>query len=123
MKVFEKTCPQCGRKFTSFHRYAIYCSRSCSSASRRKKPLVGKTLLKEGVCPVCEKSFQKRTRNQIYCSERCKRLEDSRKQGRQSLKDPAFIGWRCHDCGKPSDTYRCSACQWKFNQEHKECFV
>lgn len=122
MKVFEKTCPQCGRRFASFHRYAIYCSRSCVSASRRKKPLVvEETPFGEAVCPACGKTFQKKMRIQIYCSRVCQKKTTNAEQRRRDWTE--YTGWRCHDCGRPSDTYRCPVCQRKFNQVHKECFV
>ena len=122
----RKKCTVCGKNFFAYSRTIKYCSWACEQeAIKARRQAEEAPPEPDAVCPVCGKAFRKKQKTQVYCSEKCRRCQEDCNQGkrRQSQKDPKYLGWRCHDCGKPSGTYRCPACQRKFQHKHQECFA
>ncbi len=77
----------------------------------------------ERVCPACGKTFIANIWNKIYCSAECHnsipldhRIKPQRKKKKARVHhlsyDPDTPQRHCHDCGKPTNDYRCEAC-WK----------
>lgn len=88
------------------------------------------------VCANCGRHFAPKVHNQIYCSSFC-REEAAGKASRravQSVPDAvpdedyddleelgpvlALYNRKCHDCGKPTNDYRCPECRRKWQIKH-----
>ena len=89
-------------------------------------------------CPVCWERFKSATSKRKYCSLECKATAWSKRSGRdydevlESLKEQenkrtkqktryghgAPCAWRCHDCGRKTDLYRCPDCKAKWLKKH-----
>ena len=66
-------------------------------------------VLRKKTCPVCGNQFAPLTEAQKFCCSTCRkqaaikgRVKAVRKRGKYTRK--------CHDCGKPTDNFRCSKC-------------
>ena len=60
-------------------------------------------------CAVCGTPFEAKTVNALYCSKECK----NKAFGLRTYETRQIRGTRkCHDCGKPTDNYRCPSC-WR----------
>lgn len=90
-------------------------------------------------CPVCFQHFEvKSYSKRKYCSPECKATAWSKRSGRDydevlesilgtetkrtkqktRYKHGTPCAWRCHDCGRPTDTYRCPKCKEKWLKKH-----
>lgn len=71
-------------------------------------------MVEYGKCLVCGKEFVTHRRNRKFCSERCA----SAYRREYSTGQVPFVRV-CHDCGTPTNDYRCPACLAKFRAKHK----
>ena len=81
-----------------------------SRTGRRR--LYGKT------CPVCGGQFRTEVRRRRFCDRICasaSRAGISREAW--LLEHGLYHGRRCHDCGEPTNDYRCPACWAKIRGE------
>lgn len=68
-------------------------------------------------CPCCGKDFIPETNGQRFCDKACAYAYKSgitRKEW--LLEHNQFHSRRCHDCGKPTDNYRCPKCWEKIRK-------
>ena len=111
-----KACAVCGAEFHTARTSQVCCSQKCRRerklALQRIRRRVDKPQpqVKELVCPVCGKQFQCEIVRK-YCSEECRRqarkesyAQHSKQVSCDLLPPPTR---KCHDCGKPTDDYRC----------------
>lgn len=110
---FEKTCAQCGKKYTALTTTQRYCSKECSSAAQGYRPLT-----KERQCPTCGKKFISTAPAQKYCSTECR--------PNYNFKPPRVaIRKVCERCGKeytvtsPNQRYCSAECR----QALRECVI
>lgn len=86
-------------------------------------------------CVVCGKEFRTMSKR-MYCSDECRIIAHARRHGqnpeetlkrfknqsKSRKKNARYYGlykeapnhWRCVDCGRPSNTYRCLECKDKW---------
>ena len=113
------TCPECGSVFGSKLPAAKYCSVKCRDAAEEKrKAQHGYT------CAVCGKTFHPAGTRQSrkYCSAECaKKAQNAQcvqyqtQISRDLLPPPTR---KCHDCGAPTDNYRCKKCLEKWRAKN-----
>lgn len=107
MTEIKKTCPVCGREFTTVYSYKKYCSKECyyTALLRREnekhKPV---TELYKKICPECGKEFLAKYKNRRYCSEECRLAVNRLNAKEQALKK------RYYRCRKKHDN--CSWCEY-----------
>jgi hypothetical protein len=96
-KGFIKKCPVCSKKFrvTECHKDQIYCSKECSSISKRNENTNHIPHIVSKVCEYCNKPFSVgyRSRNQKFCSTKC-----------YGLSVRVRIKKICPTCGKEFET-------------------
>ncbi|WP_297668962.1 hypothetical protein [uncultured Desulfovibrio sp.] len=93
--------------------------RSCGRVCRKPvAELVAAAFPSRG-CVVCGRQFEPHTSNARCCSPECARIVDNRRPhgalraascSNRAVDAPQR---RCHDCGKPTNNYRCAACWQK----------
>lgn len=120
-KVGVPKCVVCGAEITQPGRYR-YCSEECYrkgwKASHRKEPEMK-------ICVECGAEFETVYSRQITCSAECRAARQRKIMAvhnglRKFHKDrPRIRGMEnktrfCHDCGKPTNNYRCDECWEKF---------
>lgn len=88
-KILIKSCQQCGKIFSSYHRINLkYCSMNCYSQKRADAP-TGKPL-KEYICHQCGKIFKRREIDKSqFCSRKCSSFS------RKNLAE-----YICKECGR-----------------------
>ena len=71
-----KTCPVCGKEFSTPYFFKKYCSDECymktknvAACNRYKKTRQAPLATK--ICPVCGKKFETRDSKRVYCSYEC----------------------------------------------------
>lgn len=100
----KRNCPCCGDAFETRRKAQRYCSRTCSSVDRRRKPII---------CPTCGEDFVPQRREQRFCCRSCSKVLDrnpnwlgdaaqtktkrDRIQSRLSL-----VGVACEICSEPA---------------------
>lgn len=117
----RRICPTCGRTFWTYHgSKREYCSHECRIASCNNR--------KERSCLTCGRRFVPRTRTQRCCCERCRQKRAEALKAAEAAKGnvpttaprPEPRGRlrrnqrHCHDCGKPTNDYRCPRCRRKW---------
>lgn len=86
---YEKTCPQCFRRFRTDSANKVYCSGACTDAARRDREVSirnskcvsarrGKRYRK--TCHICGKEFTAMSDSRKYCSEGCKKAAESKRR-------------------------------------------
>lgn len=136
-KTYTRTCPICGKKFTTNRHNNIYCSIECKGIAmvRVHKKAVRNYLNKEKtkriearektirVCPICNKEFTPLESHQKYCSNECavKGGKIVQKQSRQNRKEKIreYLRNRYHEQkAKQGDTIKvCPMCGKEFTPE------
>ena len=113
------TCPECGKIFGSNLSAAKYCSTKCRDAAEKKR----KEAHHGHICAVCGKEFALEGRHsRKYCSEECAKKAQNAQcvqyqtQIRNELLPPPTR--KCHDCGAPTDNYRCKKCLAKWRSKY-----
>ena len=123
---YHKTCAYCGKVYIAHAIHGMYCSNACKKAAY-KQPMFGDP--RQGAvlsCPVCGKEFVQTKEHRIYCSFECAKIAKNNgvpkadKKSKTSYLPPSRF---CHDCGCPTDDYRCPECWTKFRAKHSENFV
>lgn len=111
--VWKKVCPVCGTSFETGLKYTKYCPEHRNA----KKAGKGRSHV-PGVCAQCGRPFYGHG-NARFCGDACRRRH-SEAEGRESpRRKPDAVAVRaCHDCGRPTADYRCSACWEKFRQRY-----
>ena len=72
--------------------------------------------LRKKTCPVCGKEFVPYSEAQKFCCTTC-RKQAAIKGRVKSIKKGSRRTRRCHDCGKPTDNYRCEKCWYKLRSK------
>lgn len=113
-------CHTCGQSFEVRpyrEHLAKYCSRECQSLAFQKNN-------KKCKCKCCGKEFPGRG-NAIFCDKACGHAfraglsrEEWLEEHPQSNQS-TLLKRKCHDCGKPTNNYRCSACWEKLRSEYE----
>ena len=115
-----RVCAECGKYFGSKLPAAKYCSAECREAAKQKR----KRKPEGFVCAVCGKSFHptRDRQSRKYCSRECaekgrREYQAQRTMGiRDALMPPPTR--KCHDCGKPTDDYRCAECKARWRAKY-----
>lgn len=113
-------CAECGKYFGSNAPAVKYCSTECRDAAEKKR----KGEPEEFVCATCGKAFRlaRKGQSRKYCSPECadkgRRAYQVQRsmEIRNSLLPPPTR--KCHDCGKPTDDYRCAECKAKWRAKY-----
>lgn len=110
-------CQQCGRMFEvtpSREHSARYCSKKCKDkAAQTRGPQK---------CKCCGKEFPAKG-NAAFCDKACGyafRAGVSREEWLEAhpqSNQSTLFKRKCHDCGKPTNNYRCSDCWGKLCSE------
>ena len=108
----------------------LYCSPKCAkleraaveSAKKGKNPRGVPPQLKPRMCPHCGKVFKPKKGKQKLCSLACAYAANRAPRVHTQLQgsDTPLDGWKCVDCGCPSDTYRCPPCKLIFDSKRGE---
>lgn len=113
----ERFCLVCGSEFKPRSWQQHCCCKAC--AHERVRALAQGQVMHVH-CLRCNKVFTTMRRKNIYCSKEC---EVAAVEQNQIVKFGGdYHPWRCHDCGRPSETYRCPDCAAAWKRRHKECF-
>lgn len=120
---YSITCVVCGKAFKAIMPNAKVCSHKCRLKYRRVRArrLANKKSLSNGnICPICGKKFGGRVRK--YCSVECRKKAINAYSAQRSIEISRDLlpppTRRCHDCGAPTDNYRCEACLAKWRAKH-----
>lgn len=107
--TYEKTCPICGKDFTTTNSNQIYCSVDCYylNAKQRQKEQhrLQKNLaqfsrqLEKKTCPICGKDFEPNSKAQIYCSKQCRDVA-FQIQYREKHYSSVHETRKCEFCGR-----------------------
>lgn len=114
------TCPECGSVFGSKLPAAKYCSVKCRDAAEKKR----KAQPQGFTCAVCGKTFHPAGTRQSrkYCSAECaKKAQNAQGVQYQTQISRGLLPpptRKCHDCGAPTDNYRCKKCLAKWRSKH-----
>ena len=80
--IFERTCPVCGKKFTTRNARKVVCCKECRRVRHNMLGLVRRTTgvsVRTVKCPVCGKEFKTTHHSKSCCSAEC-RYEFSRRK-------------------------------------------
>ena len=135
-----KMCAICGKSFVAKVHNQKYCSQVCRLVAEGKSS--GLEEWRKGRnCEICGKFFLPKSSRQKCCSSACMEANSKRLQARfwQRKKDPdsasaaeydgsygpdlAQYTRACHDCGKPTNDYRCASCWRKWLEKNKDYCV
>ena len=77
---YEKTCPQCFKRFRTDAPNRMYCSGSCNDAARRERKLDARAAearanyrKRKNTCAVCGREYTAHSAQSKYCSEGCRK--------------------------------------------------
>ena len=130
-----RKCAFCGKHFIAHTANQKYCATLCRlAADGRRQP--DAEWRKGRNCVICGEFFFPRNSQQKTCSFSCseknaKRLQYKWHRRGQTTEPPEpvdsaecgyDIGYSrvCHDCGKPTNDYRCSKCRRKWFEKNKD---
>lgn len=111
-------CEQCGKVFqvkAFFFGKAKYCSKACKDAARKTLAPI--------ICKGCGKEFMPITATVTFCDKPCRYAHQAgitREEwiaAHPPLEANRLFKRVCHDCGKPTNDYRCSDCWAKLRRE------
>ena len=135
MELKPRICKICGKEFTPSDVKQKYCSVNCRYIAKRKRArsLSHTHVGVEKSCKFCGRVFHTSSHNQVFCTEACRRaytLKDIQKyEERIARANAEPQGWRdscslprfqrrCHDCGRPTNNYRCNYCLEIWRRKH-----
>ncbi len=137
-----KNCAFCGRSFV-LKKNALsqkYCSALCAKDAERardKERRQVKALARERkTCAICGTEFTSPNPRTLTCSPKCSAKLNQRNNSmknnvpKKNVKDASgnrvfdkITGLRynrkCHDCGRPTNDYRCAKCLQKWRNKNK----
>lgn len=121
-----KKCLYCGEEFQQRRSAQKYCSHNCAVKAYKYPELdliqdADDALIQDQTdpCEVCKRIFSSTPQERKSCSPDCpvKRILASRQELIADLTPPPTR--KCHDCGKPTNNYRCPICLAKWRKIHK----
>lgn len=137
MKGGCRKCSICGETFMARTANQKYCSDPCRRMAEGKS--TGLEEWRKGCkCVVCGKKFIPKSSRQKCCSPSCMEVNSKGLQvrwrrrrsnpesvpvenenGNEYGPDIEQYSRTCHDCGKPTNDYRCASCRRKWLEKNK----
>ena len=81
MKMYERTCVICGKKFMAAREIRLTCSYECKKVRDKQVTQAHhvKRLEEERTCPICGTKFRS-SGVQVYCSNECRKIHNKQIQ-------------------------------------------
>lgn len=124
-------CAHCGRLFLPKQTAQKYCCPQCYEDATAAHRLDKAWRTEVRTCVICGANFTPNTRHQQTCSRRCSLELNTINSGNKKLKPSASsinkqtglkYSRKCHDCGEPTNDYRCAKCLQKWRDKNKDSF-
>lgn len=126
--IKTKLCLYCHKEFNSIRAEHVFCSKSCRDRYKKEHGGEKSDEKKECLCPNCGNPFKLAYPRQKYCDS-CHEDIELEKKSRQEVADAENVRKkyglsvqkytrRCHDCGKPTNNYRCDKCWQKWRKKN-----
>ncbi len=134
-----RKCAMCGKSFIAKVNNQKYCSEPCRRQADGKNS--GDESWRKGrYCVVCGKFFYPKSSRQKTCGFTCSEENGRRLQARFRRRKAGVLvddieieedtsseygpeldeySRKCHDCGRPTNDYRCAACRRKWRVKNK----
>lgn len=116
----QSYCKICSTQFTIKQVGQVFCSPACREENTKRKKKKGNSLI-AATCKYCGGRFDTELPYQKYCKPVCQQLDH-----KKEFNNTRF--WRgggdvecsrkCHDCGEPTNDFRCKACWDKLGREN-----
>lgn len=120
-------CWRCGEEFVPHSVAQVYCSAPECRAYAKDPKMAGERFkvrqqkraesheaLGSRLCEYCGRRFVMLNPDETTCSGRCR----LRMANTAAIKHVTAYSRTCHDCGKPTNDYRCSACLAKWRAKN-----